>query len=71
MVSIMTVVACIITLLISLVLPIAILIGLAVKNRKQGIGSAWLLGAAGFFVTQILIRLPILTFLQRQDFLSV
>ena len=43
MVSIMTVVACIITLLISLVLPIAILIGLAVKNRKQGIGSAWLL----------------------------
>lgn len=71
MVSIMTVVACIITLLISLVLPIAILIGLAVKNRKQGIGSAWLLGAAGFFVTQILIRLPILTFLQRQDWFAV
>ena len=67
MVSIMTIVACVITLLISLVLPVAILIGFAVKSKRQGIFSAWLLGAAGFFVTQMLIRLPILTALQSQS----
>ncbi len=71
MVPITTVVACIITLLVSLVLPIVVLIGLAVKNKKQGIVSAWLLGAAGFFVTQILIRLPILTALQSQSWFAV
>ena len=60
MVPITTVFACIITLMVSLVLPIVVLIGLAVKNKKQGIVSAWLLGTAGFFVPQILIRLPIL-----------
>ena len=71
MVPITTVVACIITLLVSLVLPIVVLIGLAVKNKKQGIVSAWLLGAAGFFVPQILIRLPILTVLQSQSWFAV
>ena len=67
MVSIMTIVACVITLLISLVLPVAVLIGFAVKSKRQGIFSAWLLGAAGFFVTQMLIRLPILTALQSRS----
>ena len=71
MVSMMTVVACLITLLISLVLPIIVLVGFAAKNKKQGIVSAWLLGAAGFFVTQILIRLPILTLLQSQSWFAV
>lgn len=67
MVPVTTVIACVVTLLISLVLPVGILIGYAVKNKKKGIVSAWLLGAAGFFVTQILIRLPILTILQGQS----
>ncbi len=67
MVPIMTIVACIITLLVSLVLPIIVLIIFAVKNKRQGIVTAWLLGAAGFFVTQILIRVPVLTFLQSQS----
>ena len=67
MVSIMTIVACVITLLISLVLPVAVMIGFAVKSKRQGIFSAWLLGAAGFFVTQMLIRLPILTVLQSRS----
>lgn len=71
MVPMMTVVACLITLLISLGLPIVILIGFSVKNKKQGILSAWLLGAAGFFVPQILIRLPILTVLQSQSWFAV
>jgi len=62
-----TVAACIITLLVSLVLPVVVLIVFSLRNKKQGILSAWLLGAAGFFVTQILIRLPILTVLQSQS----
>ena len=70
MVPVTTVVACVITLLVSLVLPSVVLIGFAVKNKKQGIVSAWLLGAAGFFVTQILIRLPILTVLQSQSWFA-
>lgn len=69
MVPVMTIITCTVTLLISLVLPIGVLIGLEHKNKKQGIDSAWLLGAAGFFIPQILIRLPLLTFLQsRSDF---
>ena len=55
--------ACIVTLFVSLILPIAILIVFAVKNKGKGIWSAWLLGAAGFFVTQMLIRTPILVWL--------
>jgi len=70
MVSITTIIACVITLLVSLVLPVAVLIGFALKNKKQGIVSAWLLGAAGFFVTQMLIRLPILTALQSQSWFA-
>ena len=71
MVSITTIIACVITLLVSLVLPVAVLIGFAIKNKKQGIVSAWLLGAAGFFVPQMLIRLPILTVLQSQSWFAV
>lgn len=67
MVSIWTILFCVISMLVSLVLPVAVLIAFAAKRKKQGIVSAWLLGAAGFFVTQILIRLPILTVLQSQS----
>lgn len=70
MVPVFTIIACIVTLFISLILPIIALIVLAAKNRKQGILSAWLLGAAGFFVTQLLIRLPVLTFLQNQSWFT-
>jgi len=71
MVSVSSIIACCVTLFVSLLLPVLVLIVFAIRNRKQGIVSAWLLGAAGFFVTQILIRLPILTALQSQSwFLS-
>ena len=71
MVPVSTILACAATLFVSLILPVLVLILFALKNKKQGIVSAWLLGAAGFFVTQILIRLPILTALQNQSwFLS-
>lgn len=66
MVSTASILACIVTLLVSLILPIVIFIVYAVKYKNCGIVSAWLLGAAGFFVTQILIRLPILSVLSLQ-----
>lgn len=66
MIPVTTIAACSITLFVSLILPVLVLLVFALKHRKQGIVSAWLLGAAGFFVTQILIRLPILTALQSQ-----
>lgn len=52
-----------VTLVIALVLPVVILIVYAVKNKKQGIVGAWFLGAAGFFVTQMVVRTPILSVL--------
>lgn len=70
MISALTILACIVSLLVSLVLPVIIAIAFSVKWKKQGIVSAWLLGAAGFFVTQILIRLPILTALQGQSWFA-
>lgn len=66
MVSTATILCITFTLLVSLVLPAAVLILFAAKYKKQGIVSSWFLGAAGFFVTQILIRVPILTALQSQ-----
>ena len=67
MVPVSTLIACVITLLVTLVLPVVVLVVFATMHKKQGIVSAWLLGAAGFFVTQILIRVPILTLLQSQS----
>ena len=53
----------VLTLVISLILPIVLFIAYAVANKGKGIVSAWFLGAAGFFVLQVLIRLPILSVL--------
>lgn len=61
MISNATILGCVFTLFVSLFLPVLILIVLGLKNKKQGVWSAWFLGAAGFFVPQILIRLPILS----------
>lgn len=70
MIAVSTIIACIISLLISLVLPIAALLFVAARNKQQGIVSAWLLGAAGFFVTQMLIRVPVLMVLQSQSWFA-
>lgn len=61
-----TIICCIITLFVSLILPLILLLVFALRNRKQGIVSAWIIGALGFFIPQILIRLPILTLLSPQ-----
>ena len=62
----LTLISCIISLFITLLLPIIALSVLSFKNKGGKVVSAWALGAAGFFVTQILIRVPILTALQMQ-----
>ena len=67
MVPVSTLLSCIFTLCVCLFLPIAVLILFAVKYKSEKILPAWLLGAAGFFVTQMLIRIPILTVLQTQS----
>ena len=63
MVSGTSIAAIIVTLIISLFLPLVVLIVYAATHRRKKILSAWFLGAAGFFVTQMLIRTPILTLL--------
>jgi len=67
MISTSTIIACVVTLLISLILPVVILIFYGIKNKGKGIWSAWLLGAAGFFVMQIIIRMSFLSLLSMQD----
>lgn len=63
MVSVSTIITVLITLFISLILPIIIYIVYGVKNKGKGVWTAWLLGAAGFFVFQMIIRSPILSLL--------
>ena len=67
MVPFTSILACIFTLCVCLFLPVIVLILFANKYKGEKILPAWLLGAAGFFVTQMLIRLPILTVLQTQS----
>lgn len=67
MISNATILACIVTAIVCLVLPPLLLFLYAARNKSKKTISAWLLGAAGFFVTQILIRIPILMVLQTQD----
>lgn len=63
MVSITTISAVLVTLFITLILPIIVYIVYGVKNKGKGVWTAWLLGAAGFFAFQIIIRMPILSVL--------
>lgn len=66
MINPMTMIACCVTLFVALVLPVAALIALSRKWKLHHVVSAWLLGAAGFFIPQMLIRLPILNLLSAQ-----
>lgn len=63
MVSTSVIIAMAVTLFISFFLPVIIYVAYGVRNKGKGVWLAWLLGAAGFFVPQILIRLPILSVL--------
>ncbi|HAL74121.1 MAG TPA: YhfC family intramembrane metalloprotease [Clostridiales bacterium] len=53
-----------ITLVISILAPIVFLL-ILLRGRK-GVFSAWIAGALGFFVAQIIIRIPALQFLGTQ-----
>ena len=57
------IIAMCVTLAVSLILPVVVLIVYGVKSKGEGVWSAWFLGAAGFFVMQIVIRIPILSLL--------
>lgn len=60
-----------VTLFISFIFPLILYILYGIKNKGQGVWTAWLLGAAGFFVMQIIIRIPILSLLSlSQSFLD-
>ena len=67
MVSTATIVTNIISFFVSALLPPLLILLFVRKHRGQKLLPAWLLGAAGFFVTQILIRVPILLVLQTKD----
>ena len=70
MVSSMTILVCAIAMAFCLILPPVLGLIFARKQKGQRLISAWLLGAAGFFVTQILIRVPILTWMQTQSWFT-
>lgn len=63
MVSTSTLIAVCVTLFITLILPLVVYIILGLKNKGCGIWSAWLLGALGFIVFQLLLRTPLLSLL--------
>lgn len=63
MVPVSSIIAIIIMFILTMAGPIAILLFYALRHKKQGIWSAWGLGAAGFFVMQMVIRVPILSVL--------
>ncbi len=52
-----------ISLCVTLILPILVYVVYCARNKGKGVFTAWLLGAAGFVVCQILIRIPILNIL--------
>lgn len=60
MISTSKIIALLISLCASVVLPIVVLIVYGVKNKGKGVWSAWFLGAAGFFLLQMVIRTPII-----------
>ncbi len=60
MVGTSAIIAVCVTLFLTLLLPLILYVAYGVKNKGQGVWTAWLLGAAGFFLFQIIIRIPVL-----------
>ncbi len=59
-----TIVAVLITLFVTLLLPLIIYIIYGIKSKEKIVWLAWLAGAAGFFVTQVIVRMPIMSVIQ-------
>ncbi len=71
MVSSTTLIAICITLFVTLPLPLIVYVVYGIRSKGKGVWTAWLLGAAGFFVFQIILRMPILSVLSlSQGFLD-
>ena len=67
MVSLLSIIAMFVTLIICMVVPVLAVIIYSVKNKRKGVWLAWFIGAAGFFVMQIIIRTPILSVLSLNE----
>ena len=67
MVSLLSIVSMFITLIISMIVPVLAVIIYSVKNKRKGVWLAWFIGAAGFFVMQIVIRTPVLSLLSLNE----
>ena len=63
MVPVSNIIACYVTLFISLLLPLFGGVLFLSLHRKEGLTSAWLLGVLGFFVPQMVVRTPLLQLL--------
>ena len=61
MVSTASIIAIIVTLFITLIAPVIVWIIYGVKNKGKGVWKALGLGAAGFVLLQMIIRMPILS----------
>ena len=61
MVPVSSIVAIVFVFLLTLLGPVGLLTFYALRHKNQGIVPAWIFGAAGFFVMQVVIRLPILS----------
>ena len=62
MVSTASMIAIIITLLVTLIAPVVVWIIYGLKNKGKGVWKAFVLGAAGFVLLQMIIRMPILNY---------
>ena len=66
MISTVSFLFCALAMALTILIPLAAILLYARKHPGNGLFWYWLLGAAGFFLTQIVIRVPILTLLQSQ-----
>lgn len=67
MVGTLTFVGLFFSIILSTILPIVAIIVFAAKNKGKKLWSAWLIGAAGFVVFQLIIRVPILSLFAAQE----
>ena len=63
MVSTSTIIGIVITLFVTLILPFIVAILFLIIGRGKGVWKGLLLGAAGFILLQLVIRIPILNVL--------
>ena len=62
MISIISIIAMCVTLAVTLILPLGIFVGYGLRKNRNDVWLAGILGAVGFVLLQINIRLPLLNF---------